>query len=224
MDKYKKLQEIISRVKREHDNGKDLKVILKQELKKAGLDPNKICLEDALDSTADFSELLDQYIFEPWFCSHAGSLENGVLDALVQFGHSRKIEETLTLPKMFLTSLSIILFMASIVKFKSNPIYGLLYLLLSHDSLRMSYNCFSKRYYSLAGGSLVANPQKVASTVYTFLVGSSVANDPDPLSEIKDKVQWELIVDSTFCKYAYEEAAPIIARQYKEAVRNQKQK
>ena len=222
MDKYKKVQEIISRVKKEHESGKDLKEILKKELKKAGLDPSKICLEDTLDSAADFSEVLDQYIYEPWFCSHAGSLENGVLDALVQFGHSRKIEETLTLPKLFLASMSVILVTASMFKFRNNPIYGLLYLLLSHDAFRMSYNCYSKKYYSLAGGSLVANPNRVASTLYNFVVGSSVDNDP--LSEIKDNVQWELIVDSTFCKYAYEEAAPIINRHYKNAVNNAKGK
>ena len=222
MDRYRKLQEIISRVKRDHENGKDLKEILKKELKKAGMDPSKVNLEDALDSAADFSEVLDYYIYEPWFCSRAGSLENGVLDALVQFGHSRKIEETLTLPKLFLASLSVVLFTAGLIKFRNNPIYGMLYMALSHDSLRMSYNCYSKKYYSIAGGSLVANPQKVASTLYNFIVGSAV--EKDPLSEIKDKVQWELIMNDTCCKYAYEELAPLIIRQYNSAINNEKKK
>ena len=223
MDKYKRLQEIISRVKKEHVQGKDLKEILRKELRKAGIDPTKVNLEDALESAADISEILDYYIYEPWFCSHAGTVENGVLDALVQFGHSRKIEDTLTLPKLFLASLSVIFFMAGMLKFKINPVYGLLYLVFSHDCFRMSYNCYSKRYYSLAGCNLVTNPTKMASTLYNLAAQTMGAIvEKDPLSEIKDNVQWHLIVHSTFCKYVYDEVIPILLRQYNNAIENSK--
>jgi hypothetical protein len=91
---------------------------------------------------------------------------------------------------------------AGLLKFRSSPLHTIFYFVLSADSLRISYNCYVKNYYSIASKKFSEDTGNIANTIISFAqkaVGALV-ND-DPLKKLKEEVDWQIIFENTFAKY-----------------------
>lgn len=220
MEQFKIIETIRKRILKEHPEiTKDVKKyyeLLSKELKSAGVDPTKINLESLTDSATDLSVMLDEKVFHPYFSRQAGPAENAVLEALIMFGHSKKIEETLTVPKLFFASMSVLLLLASLSKLKRNPLYSIVYFFGAADCLRISYNCYTKNYYSLAVKKHTSNPGTMVSSFVAWAqkaVGAAVVDDP--LKKLKEEVSWEILLEETWGKYLYHKVARFLAENVK---------
>jgi len=213
MEKLTAIEHIMKRVKCSNieefrSNQKKFCEILSKELKAAGIDTSKVNVADLIDDldTTAISELLDANLYAPYFASRAGTFENSVLEAIIQFGYSRKIQSALVIPKLFFASLSILFFLGALFKYRANPIYCTIYVVLALDSLRISYNCYTKNYYSLAAHKATESPVDIVSTIFKFAQQAvGAAPYEDPLRKMKEEVDWKILFENTIVKYATEQ-------------------
>lgn len=185
---------------------------LSKELKTEGIDPNKIGrLSDFVDDvdTVAVSEFLDEKLFAPFFSTQAGSFENSVLETIIQFGFSREIQSALIIPKLFFASLAVLFFFGALFKYRFNPVYAAIYVVLAADSLRISYNCYAKNYYSLAARKATGTTETFVSTIFKF-AQQAVGAVPyeDPLKHLKEKVDWKILLENTVIRYIIMQVRP----------------
>lgn len=129
-------------------------------------------------------------------------MENTVLDALLQFGGTKKIENELTVPKLFFASCSVLFLLAAFHQLKKNPLVAIVYLFSTHDCLRAAYNCYTKKYFSKAAAKLSSSPGTMVNAILNWAqraVGALVTDDP--LKNLKNKVDWTLIWEDTYIRY-----------------------
>ena len=213
MDKYKVIDSIRRKVQKDHPGiERDLKRYmdqLKKELKKAGIDPTKVNVAYITDSAADLSAMLDELVLEPIFRKQAGSMENTVVEALIMYGSSKKIEETLLIPKLFFFSIASLFFLAALWKLRRNPLYAIIYFGSAADCFRITYNCYVPNYFSLAAKNFVSTPGAVVNTFVAWAqkaIGAIVTAD-DPLTKLKKSVDWKILFENTIVKYLYFQVA-----------------
>jgi len=182
--------------------------LFSKELKSAGIDTSKIYLQSFIDNieTNQLSQYLDECVYEPIFEYQSGEHETNVLESIISFGGSKKIETQLEIPKLFFASIFLILLCAGLTRLSRYYSFAVLYLILAYDSFIVSYNCYKKRYYSIASKKMCSDPGNILKSVFTWAqksVGCIVSPDADPLSKLKENVNWEYIAEDTILKLIY---------------------
>jgi hypothetical protein len=206
MQRLATIERIVKRVRVANiGDPKNIMEALSKELKAEGIDPSKIGrLSDFVDDadTVAVSDFLDENLFAPFFSSQAGTFEISVLETIIQFGFSREIKSSLIIPKLFFASLAVLFFFGALFKYRFNPVYAAIYIVLAADSLRVSYNCYAKNYYSLAARKATRAPETFVSTVFKF-AQQAVGAVPyeDPLKHMKEKVDWKILLENTVIRY-----------------------
>ena len=105
------------------------------------------------------SQFLDEYFYEHCFVSEKGYLEKKVIDIRFKFGYIKKgLDMTLTVPKLFLAFSSSIFFVVSLNSAVTSPTRSAFCLFCSYELFKMSYNCYSIKFYSIAVRKNTFNP------------------------------------------------------------------
>lgn len=99
------------------------------------------------ETVLSISSALDQYIFAGLYKRSANRLEF----SLSSLAHMAKVTKKLRPIKVYSFAVGVCCCLAFLRFFNSNPIKGLVYIAVSFDAFRISYNSYDRAYTSIAG-------------------------------------------------------------------------
>lgn len=205
---------------------------LKEDLKLAGLDPAKIRFDatqdpvrptpsssssrrnsptvgDGLSSFQSYVSLvssqLDSTLFEPYLRSQKESKDHAALvEKLSSLRSFQKVSQRLETLKVISFALGVLCTLYGLRNLSINPVVGLLYCLVAHDGVRISYNCYIRNYLSVSMNYLMGDLSSLGNTV--MQVASSalgLSSRPDPLTVLEHGVYWQAIFHNTVSSSIY---------------------
>lgn len=210
-----KLKTIIDKKKRDDPEGYtkaerngDLLYYLNKELKEAKLDPSiiisyqKSLLEkDDIDNTINFiANTLDEMIYEPCYQNNLSKSHLGLSEVLVKYKDSSPIIKPLKRLKVATAIIGLFCFGLSISNMTKYKIpQALILIIIAHDLIRISYNCYDKRYCSLYISMLSKNVSNVTDTIFQFAKSAIGLTSPseDPLIKLYSEIQWLNMLEDT---------------------------
>ena len=99
------------------------------------------------DTISKIGGILDQYLFAGLYKRGANQLEF----SLSSLAHMAKVTKKLEPIKVYSFGIGIVCCLAFLRVFSSNQMKGLVYILVSFDAFRISYNSYDRSYASIAG-------------------------------------------------------------------------
>jgi len=182
------------------------------ELKSLNVDIKSLDLSEYDEKAEDvqnyLSNMLDSFIFDKCYKAEAGTFEASITAALTDYGAVSHIEEKLKFPKLLAAALCIAMSTLAISKLKNNPVLFIFYGLIVVDSSRVSYNCYIKKYCSLASKRFLNDSNAMGETLMSWtqkalgIFGVGNPKEKDPLEKLKREVMWDVLLDETFSKIA----------------------
>jgi hypothetical protein len=122
---------------------------------------------------------------------------------------SIRIQKKLTNTKVFFAFLSVFFFSFSVFSFMNSRGGAILksafLMFFSLDFLRVSYNCFIKKYCSNFIKIYFGDVAKTTSSIFKAAKSALGVTDPseDPLLQIKHDVIWTMLLEDTLSQHLY---------------------
>lgn len=127
-------------------------------------------------------------------------------EAIAACKSSRRIEERLKSVKVTCCALSLFSFVISLYSIMRGSLpKGAVFLFLSADLLRISYNCYINNYCAIFIRKYFGSISRVGESIFQMAkaaVGLAAPSE-DPLAKIKHEVLWEVLMEETLSKMAY---------------------
>lgn len=192
------------------EKSEELPRYLADELKKAGItvaeymqatgQKEKLTtFSDDFDKYIDMvSDALDDNLYEPYYQANLPPNHMGIANVLQQTRTAKSVADKLRTIKALSGIASALCLVMFLKRMTQGQVFGgLFYLLFSADLLRLSYNCYIKRYLSSAINSLGGNAAKASTTLFKMAQSAAGITDPadDPLLKLKHDVMWELLFE-----------------------------
>ena len=235
-DSMDKLKELIETEKRRNpkefidaERKGELLHYLEKALKKANINPallNQYCKEQipengVLDQIESFVQSasfhLDDTFYEPFYQHNLPSNNMGIADVMAAFRTNSKIIKPLKRIKVFCALSSLFFFGIGIQYGMRRWIpHAILFLGLSADLFRISYNCYDKKYCSLYLHMIGGNVSKLTDTIFKFaksVVGISEPED-DPLLRLRTEIVWRNLLEDTILQFIYHKVGYAICECY----------
>lgn len=153
----------------------------------------------------DVANKLDAGLFEPWYHqeSDTSEFEKSLCNKFTDYKSFAKIDVQLRSVKVYSVLACIICLGLSLSNFAGGRFaHVLIYAATAHDLLRVSYNCYIKRYCSRAVKRLGGNLLEAAGNVFMNAVSSALFGKPDLMSRLQEEVIWDVLFDDTFARRA----------------------
>lgn len=148
---------------------------------------------------------LDSFVFEPYFRSQSNSKDHSALIQKLSSLHSfKKVSKRLETLKVLAFSLGVVCAFSGLRSLSFNPLLGLVQLLLAHDGLRISFNCFIRQYLLVSFHCLTGDLSSLGSTVMQVTSAAlGFSSRPDPLTVLEHGVYWKAIFYDTVSSFLY---------------------
>lgn len=153
----------------------------------------------------DAAAQMDARIFEPWFESEAGGgeLQRSMTNKFADYKSFSQIDLQLRKIKVGCLVGSVLCAGMAVSSFLGGRLaHALIYAVSAHDLLRVSYNCFIKRYCARAATRLGGSILEAAGNVLLNVVNSALFGQPDVVSRLQREVLWDVLFDDTLAKRA----------------------
>jgi hypothetical protein len=196
----------------------ELLYYLENALKKANINPallNQYCKERPNDTdlgnqietfVETASGLLDDVLFEPYYASQASPNNLGIADVMAAFRASGGTYKPLKQLKVGCALTSILCLGLSVRYGMSRYIpHSFVFLAMAADLLRVSYNCYDKKYCSLYLHMIGGSVSKLTDTIFKFaksVVGMAEPSD-DPLLRLRSEIVWANVLQDTLLQQLY---------------------
>jgi hypothetical protein len=154
---------------------------------------------------ASISRLLDEHVYDPYFQSRTGEFENAVSESAIYFTRKENLDKMLRAGKIISFIACPLFFILSIRNLRptrSNltlayPFYASIYGVLCVDSLRVSYNCYSKNYCAIALRRVYNNGDalKIADAAIQWAQVAIGIKDSeeDHFEKLKKQILWSVV-------------------------------
>ena len=151
------------------------------------------------------SSQLDSVIFAPYFHSQSQSKDHSALiQKLSSLQSFRKVSQRLETLKVISFSLGLLCGLFGLRSVSRSPLVGVAQLLIAHDALRISYNCYIRQYLSVSIHCLTGDLTSLGNTVLQVASAAlGLSNRPDPLMVLEHGVYWKAIFMDTISSYLY---------------------
>lgn len=147
------------------------------------------------------SQCLDEVVFLPIYKSMKQLESESSLCKAVNVAKINCRIEKIKVAAFAFGMLSCLMFLG---KFKSQPIVALVYVPLCVDSLRISYNCYIKKYMSTCSSLLAGNLSALGSTVMKMTASAlGLSKQNDPILELEYGVHWPAVFEGTLSEIIY---------------------
>ena len=163
---------------RAQQDGKILQY-LKKDLIAEGIDPDAVVIdsnpqkskEPLEQSLGDYFDILSDHLdaeaYGPFYDANSGSFEKSLGEKITDYKTFRKINNSLKSLKVAAFLGSIFCALYSISQFMTRrPLKGAIYGLMAYDLVRVSYNCYIKKYCSITANKLGGDFSKLGSTIF----------------------------------------------------------
>lgn len=146
------------------------------------------------------SSELDEKLFNPWYETESSSseIEKALTSKFSDYKSFSKIEETLRLIKVgSIVGFLICSGLALSNLFSGRAVHAIFYMILSHDLLKVSYNCYIRKYCSNACKRLGVNFIQAAANTLFNVINSAIFGKPDVVTKLQEEIMLDVLLDYT---------------------------
>ena len=217
-----RVQEVIDSEKRRDPKGfrtaeekGELLQFLDSALKKANVNPvhlerllsESIGEDIGLEAYIDMaSSSLDEVIFEPFYEHQLPSNHMGLAEVMSNLRSSSQILVPLKRIKVCSASAALLCFGLAIrYGIKKYILHSALLFVLAADLLRVSYNCYDRKYCSLYLNMIGGTASRAADTIFKFVTTMVGLTEPeqDPFIGLRKEIVWKNLAQDTFMQALY---------------------